>query len=132
MANFDGAHVLIIEDDKVSVDVLADLLNQLGITYTVVYDGRNVLERIAQLERVDSIFLDLELPKADGYQVFEMLKSEPRLSETPVIAYSAHLSHMTDAREMGFHGFLGKPLDAHEFPSQLDRIFNKLPVWAVR
>jgi CheY-like chemotaxis protein len=132
MAGFDGAHVLIIEDNSSSVDVLAGLLDHLNVTYTVVYNSRKVKDVIQQINQLDAIFLDIEMPGIDGYQVREILKSHPNVKDIPVVAYSAHSSQMAKARDEGFDGFLGKPLRASEFPGQLAQIFNKEPVWAIR
>jgi len=132
MSSFDGAHVLIIEDNSTSVDVLAGLLDQLKVTYTVVYNSRKVKDVIQVIKHLDAIFLDIEMPGIDGYQIRDMLKSYPHIQNIPVIAYSAHSSQMAKARAAGFDGFLGKPLRASEFPAQLAQIFNKMPVWAIR
>jgi two-component system, cell cycle response regulator DivK len=132
MVNFDGAHVLIVDDNSTSVEVLVGLLDQLCITYTVVYHSHQVGEVIPQLQRLDAIFLDLEMPGRDGYSVLQMLQADPYLSEVPTVAYSAHTSQMAQARQAGFHGFLGKPLRGSDFPTHIDRIFSRQPVWSIR
>jgi two-component system, cell cycle response regulator DivK len=132
MGEFDGAHVLIIDDNSTSVDVLAGLLDFLNVTYTVVYNSRKVRDAIQAINHLDAIFLDIEMPGIDGYQVRDMLKSDPPVKDIPVIAYSAHSSQMAKARAAGFDGFLGKPLRASQFPEQLAQIFDKVPVWAIR
>ena len=132
MSGFDGAHVLIVEDSGSSVDVLTGLLDNLNVSYTVVYNSHKVGEVVQQLDRLDAIFLDLEMPGLDGYVVRDMLKTQAELSDVPVVAYSAHSSQMAKVRDAGFNGFLGKPLRASEFPRQLAQIFNKQAVWAIR
>ena len=76
----------------------------------------------------DVIFLDLEMPEINGYEMIEILKNELGVS-APIIAYSVHISEVHVARKLGFDGFLGKPLRRTEFPGQLQRILNGEKVW---
>ncbi len=132
MSDFSEVHVLIIENDATSIDVLVQLLDQLGTGYTVLEDGRLVLEVVSQLLRVDVIFLDLEMPQVDGYDVLAAIQAAPELSAVPVVAYSSHVSEMSNARSAGFHSFLGKPLQGKQFSSHFNRILNHQPVWESR
>ncbi|HEX2618780.1 MAG TPA: response regulator, partial [Phototrophicaceae bacterium] len=79
------------------------------------------------LKLVDVVFLDLEMPGLDGYQVKEMLRSS--LGDTPIVAYTVHVSEINEVRNLGFNGFLGKPLDNARFPGQLARILRGEAVW---
>jgi two-component system, cell cycle response regulator DivK len=132
MANFENVHVLIVEDNSSSVEVLTGLLDQLKIRSTVIYDSRRIGEALPQLEDVRAVFVDLEIPGLDGYEVLEILRANERLGHVPIVAYTAHLSQMAQARDAGFHGFLGKPLRASLFPAQMMQILNGLPVWSIR
>ncbi len=132
MPNYEDVHVLIVEDNSSSVDVLTGLLDQLKIGSTVIYDSRKISEVLPQLEQVSAVFVDLEIPGLDGYEVLKILKADERLRHVPMIAYTAHLSQMAQARDAGFHGFLGKPLRASLFPAQIAQILNGLPVWSIR
>jgi two-component system, cell cycle response regulator DivK len=132
MANFDEVHVLIIEDNTSSVDVLTSLLDQLNVRYSVIYDSRKLSEILPQLTQINAVFVDLEIPGLDGYEVLKLLKTDERLSAVPMVAYTAHLSQMAQARDAGFHGFLGKPLRASLFPAQFSQILSGQPVWSIR
>ena len=70
------------------------------------------------------------MPRLDGYQVFDILKSYPHLKNVPVVAYSVHVSELNAARSRGFDSFLGKPLDVDQFPSQLTQILKGEGVWS--
>jgi CheY-like chemotaxis protein len=82
-----------------------------------------------ELAAIDVVFLDLEMPGANGYQVLEKLRADPRFQSVPVVAYTVHVSEISVAHEQGFHSFLGKPLDADRFPDQLARILSGESVW---
>lgn len=122
-------HALIIEDNTNNSEVLSLLLAQEGINSTSVSATRYVAQALDQLERIDAIFLDLEFPIGDGFDVFAALRRDTRLDSTPIIAYSVHTSEIDKVRSAGFDGFLGKPLNAGRFPDQLRRILNGRAVW---
>jgi two-component system cell cycle response regulator DivK len=59
------------------------------------------------------------------------IRSAEHLKSIPIIAVTAEASQdqMNKARESGFDGFLGKPLDPDRFPEQIRRILNGESVW---
>jgi two-component system cell cycle response regulator DivK len=126
---FSGVHALIIEDEETSVDVLQNLLEQLEVGSSVIYSNPDMAEIIGQTARPDVIFLDLEMPNMNGYEVLELIHSDPEFEGVPVVAYTTHISHMNEARRAGFHSFLGKPLHRYDFADNLRRILNGESVW---
>jgi two-component system cell cycle response regulator DivK len=121
-------HALIIDDNAFNVEVLERLLSSLGGTYTAAQDPTRVVEIVQRLKEIDVVFLDLEMPKRDGYQMLAILRQELGMA-VPIVAYTVHTSEIDYARRLGFDGFLGKPLDPDRFPGQLERILNGEPVW---
>lgn len=120
-------HALLIDDNSQNLKVLAQLLSKQGVTSTEVINPTKLQSLLPTLERVDVVFLDLEMPGLDGYSVKDLLKSY--LGDTPIIAYTVHISEINVVRNLGFDGFLGKPLDHSRFPEQLARILNGEQVW---
>jgi two-component system OmpR family response regulator len=120
-------HALIIDDNGQNRRVLAQLLTKQGASYTEVADPRALPDLLASVGPVDVVFLDLEMPGQDGYSVKDLLRSW--LGETPIIAYTVHISEMMEVKKLGFDGFLGKPLDTSRFPEQFSRILSGKPVW---
>src|SRR5258708_1141066 len=112
-------HALIIDDNLQNLQVLTHLLAKQGLTSTNVSDPTNLEGMWQTLERLDVVFLDLEMPGLDGFRVKDMLRSQ--FGELPIIAYTVHTSEISVARKTGFDGFLGKPLDHTRFPDQLAR-----------
>jgi CheY-like chemotaxis protein len=132
VTTFENNHVLIVENDDTSIDVLVHLLAQLGVGYTVVFDSCTVLEKLRGVSFLSAIFVDLEMPQCDGYELLEQLQAIPGLDSIPFVAYTSHLSEMANCRDAGFHSFLGKPLHGKRFREQLQRIFANQPVWEAR
>jgi two-component system cell cycle response regulator DivK len=123
-----NAHALIIDDNAYNAEVLERLLTALGDRFTTLQDPMQLKDVVAELDQIDIVFLDLEMPKQDGYQTLEILKGDLALP-VPVVAYTVHISEMDEARALGFDGFLGKPLDPKRFPDQLARLLAGQQVW---
>lgn len=119
---------LIIDNDPDNVEILRRLLLAQNAECTVILDAARLKEFWEDFRKADVIFLDLAMPYMNGYQVFEILQDEVEPT-VPIIAYTVHTSEINTVRELGFHGFLGKPLDAARFPEQLARILRGEPVW---
>jgi CheY-like chemotaxis protein len=125
----DGKFVLIVEDDISSVEVLGQYLEFLNVKYFVLADGSHILDVIKGFPRVDVIFLDLDLASQNGYEVFKTIRSDTKWNQIPVVVYTSHTDQKSQARQAGFHSFLGKPLNSKAFPMQLQNILSNEPVW---
>lgn len=126
------AHVLVVEDNVPNFVLIARMLAYMGVQRCEwKTSGWQVVEFADTLPRIDLILMDIRLPYEDGFQALEKVRSHPRLKETLVVAVTAEASveQMKRAKESGFDGFLGKPLDPDRFPDQIKRVLNGDPVW---
>jgi CheY-like chemotaxis protein len=128
MANL---HALIIDDDVYSIYVMERLLDQENISYTPVADPTRLEEILKTLDAVDIVFLDLEMPKLDGYEVLALLKKHIE-AKVPIVACTVHTAEINNTRRQGFFSFVAKPLDLDRFSDQLHRILSGVPVWELR
>jgi len=82
-------------------------------------------------KRFDLIFLDLQLPKKDGYAILSDIRAEPRHAATRVVALTANVSRreVERCRKAGFDGFIGKPIDGRRFSELLRKILEGEAVW---
>ncbi|NLX09997.1 MAG: response regulator [Chloroflexi bacterium] len=124
-------HALIIDDDAYSIHVMERLLDQEDISYTAVADPTRLEGILQTLDTVDIVFLDLEMPKLDGYEVLAMLKTHLTAS-VPIVACTVHTAEINNTRRKGFFSFVAKPLDLDRFSDQLHRILSGIPVWEAR
>ncbi len=123
-------HALIVDDNITNLEVMAEMLAALGVTYTAVQNPTRLGDVLDALERLDVVFLDLEMPGMDGYTVLDILRHDYGIT-APIVASTVHLNEIQTAREIGFDSFLGKPLKVSRFPNQLARILNGEPVWEI-
>jgi CheY-like chemotaxis protein len=124
-------HALIIDDDAYSVYVMERLLDQENISYTAVTDPTRLEKTLQTLDAVDIVFLDLEMPKLDGYEVLALLKEHIE-AKVPIVACTVHTAEINNTRRKGFFSFVAKPLDLDRFSDQLHRILSGIPVWESR
>ena len=129
MESIEGKRALIIDDDQRNIAVLRKMLDQMMVKCTAIDDCRNIEARLLEVDQPDVIFLDLEMPGTNGYNVLKLLQSSRNFANVPVVACTVHTSQMNRGKAAGFHSFLGKPLDSHTFPDQLRRILSGHPVW---
>lgn len=128
-SNLSQSHAIIIEDDTRNRQVLGKLLAHEGLTHTDVPDPNQMANALENVSQVDVVFLDLEMPGMNGYDVLKVLQSDSSFENVPIVACTVHVNEMNNAYELGFHSFLAKPLDPDRFPSQLARILNGERVW---
>jgi two-component system, cell cycle response regulator DivK len=123
--------VLVVEDNVSNFVLIARMLGYLGIHCEWKTSGYEVVEYADTLPRLDLILMDIRLPYEDGYGALRKIRTSPRLKNIPVVAVTAEASEeqIAKARQSGFDGFLGKPLDPDRFPEQIQRILAGDPVW---
>jgi len=120
---------LIIDDNTFNMTILARYLEEQGFESITVSHPSHVEDIMATMEDIQIVFLDLEMPELDGFDVLKTLKSNSRLDNIPIIAHTVHISEIKVAHSAGFDGFIGKPLNADKFPRQLARILEGKGVW---
>jgi two-component system cell cycle response regulator DivK len=123
--------VLVVEDNVSNFVLIARMLGYLGIHCEWKTSGYEVVEYADTLPRLDLILMDIRLPYEDGYGALRKIRASERLKLVKIVAVTAeaNLEQMERARNSGFDGFLGKPLDPDRFPDQILNILNGKPVW---
>jgi two-component system cell cycle response regulator DivK len=130
---FENVTVLIVEDNVSNFVLMARMLGHMGLHCEWKTSGFEVVEYAETLPRVDLILMDIRLPYEDGYQALEKLRLVDSLKDIPVVAVTAYASdeQLKRAKQAGFQGFIGKPLDPDRFPNQIRTLLKGDPVWEV-
>ena len=83
--------------------------------------------------RPDIFLLDINMPKMDGKQVLEKMKSNPKLKNIPVIVLttSNHERDIIDSYNLGVNAYLRKPLNIEEFREMIHQFENFWMMWVV-
>lgn len=104
--------ILIVDDDRRAREVLSGFITPLGLTPVLAEDGVSALKMMAD-QPPDLVLLDIMMPKMDGRQVLERIKSSPDLRHIPVIMVSAldELEIVAQCIERGADDYLVKPFN---------------------
>jgi signal transduction histidine kinase/DNA-binding response OmpR family regulator len=80
---------LVVDDDRSVVKVLSETLRKKGFAVVAAYDGN---EAVAALEQriPDILVTDLKMPRMDGYDLIQRVKTTPEWAEIPVLVMTAH------------------------------------------
>lgn len=113
--NFDGLKVMIIDDSKTIRRTAETLLQKAGCTVLTATDGFDALAKIAD-SNPDIIFVDIMMPRLDGYQTCALIKNNAAFKSTPVIMLSSKdgLFDKAKGRIVGSDEYLTKPFSKEE------------------
>jgi twitching motility two-component system response regulator PilG len=105
-----GLRIMVVDDSKTIRQSAQLMLDQEGCTVVHAVDGFDALARITE-SPVDLIFIDILMPRLDGYQTCALLKKNPRLAGIPVVMLSGRDNMFDRARGRlaGSGEHLGKP-----------------------
>ncbi|WP_369212188.1 response regulator [Streptomyces flavofungini] len=124
--------VLLVEDDPgdelMTREAFED--NKIGNTLHVVRDGEEALDFLyrrgahTEAPRPDLILLDLNLPKYDGRQVLERIKSDADLTDIPVVVLTTSAAEEDILRSYKLHAnaYVTKPVDLDQFIAAVRQI----------
>jgi DNA-binding response OmpR family regulator len=144
------ARILLVEDDPRDVELTMTALADYNLTNEVVvtHDGEEALDylycrgkfqtRMNQNPAV--MLLDLKLPKVDGLEVLEKVKSDEKLKVIPVVVLTSSREErdMVASYKLGVNAYVVKPVDFHEFVNAIKElgvfwaIINEPPPGSVR
>lgn len=121
-ANFEGLKVMIIDDSKTIRRTAETLLEKAGCTVITAVDGFDALAKIAD-SNPDVIFVDIMMPRLDGYQTCALIKNNADFSNKPVIMLSSKdgLFDKARGRIVGSDEYLTKPFSKDELFDAINR-----------
>ena len=116
--------VLVVDDEEVVRRVLAKFLRNMGHTALVAEDGVEALAKLSP--EVDLIYLDCELPGADGVELTRLIREQQEYAAIPIIMISGHGDRSTRIRALaaGVNDFLTKPFDTVELRLRTDTLLQ--------
>jgi two-component system cell cycle response regulator DivK len=113
--------ILVVEDSPDNMKLFRTVLTLKGHEVTGLPGGEGLLETIERTTP-DLVLMDIQLPGQDGFALLREIRQSP-FSTLRVVALTAHA--MTGDRERaleaGFDGYITKPIDIRNFPTQVSR-----------
>jgi CheY-like chemotaxis protein len=129
-----GKRILLVEDNENDLELTMMALESSRLAHDVhiARDGEQALEylerRGAYINRPDLdpvvILLDLKLPKIDGLEVLERVRTHPKLKTVPVVMLSSSCEERDIARsyELGVNAYVVKPVDFEQFSNAIKEL----------
>lgn len=117
-----GIKVLVVDDSKTIRRTAENLLVRAGCVVTTAADGFEALAKIVD-SRPHVIFVDIMMPRLNGYQTCSLIKSNQALRNTPVIMLSSKdgLFDRAKGRMVGAEQYLTKPFTRAELVGAIRR-----------
>ncbi len=118
--------ILIAEDDNINFLLMERILQLKNYTILRAENGLEAVEICRNNPAIDLVFMDIKMPVMDGFQAFEKIREFNK--DLPIIASTAYSS--SDDKEkimdVGFTGYISKPVHKNEIFELLDSIFGKI------
>jgi DNA-binding response OmpR family regulator len=124
-----SVEVLVVDDDRKTVDLVRLYLERAGYGVRTAYDGRQALE-LARARRPDLVVLDLMLPHLDGLDVCHVLFNE--IGRVPVIMLTARTTEADKlvGLETGADDYVTKPFSPRELVARVKAVLRRANVTA--
>ena len=114
--------VLVIEDNALNMKLVRSLLaiGEHGIIEAL--DAESGI-RLAREQKPDLILMDIQLPNMDGLDATRIIKSDPALKDTVIIALTSHVMDGDErkAKEAGCDGYISKPIYTRAFLKTMEK-----------
>lgn len=119
---FQGLKILVIDDSKTIRRTAETLLKKEGCDVITANDGFEALSKVADYNP-DIIFVDIMMPRLDGYQTCALIKHNQKFRHTPVIMLSSKdgLFDRARGRIVGSEEYLTKPFTREELLGAIRR-----------
>lgn len=124
--------IFVVEDNSLNRIVFQMALLVEGAKLEFERWGRDAVNRLSYQRSVDLIILDLMLHNdVSGYDIFTEIRANPKYDAIPIVAVSAAepAIALPKTRQMGFSGFIAKPINDDLFPKQIAQILEGKKVW---
>ena len=142
--------ILIVEDDPKDVELTLTALEEYNLANEVVVtrDGEEALDylycrgnfKLRSSDNPAVLLLDLKLPKVDGLEVLQQIKSDEKLRMIPVVVLTSSREErdMVASYKLGVNAYVVKPVDFHEFVNAIKElgifwaVINEPPPGSIR
>jgi two-component system response regulator VicR len=127
MSSEERKKVVCIEDEPEMIDLVRLILGRKGFELIGAVGGREGLETVRR-EKPDLVLLDLMMPDMDGWEVYQQMKADDELKDTPVIVVTAKAQSID--KVLGLHiakvdDYVTKPFGPQELLESVRKVLGE-------
>ncbi len=123
-AAFDGRVILLADDDVRTIFALSSVFEAQGARLEIARNGREAVQRVAELTAIDLVLMDVMMPEMGGLEAIAMIRRGSAGADLPIIVLTANA--MPDDRQKclaaGASDYLAKPID-------VERLLSRCRAW---
>ena len=129
--NFDGKHILLVEDNELNREIAYEILTEYGFRVDVATNGKSAYDMVTDSyhDLYDLILMDIQMPIMDGFECTKSIRNlaDDKLSKIPIVAMSANAfaEDKKSAYEIGMNGFITKPIIIDEVISVITKVLEE-------
>lgn len=116
--------ILVVDDTAVDLAKIKQIVERAGHRVTTARDGMEAVEK-ALADAPDMIFMDILMPRMDGFRATTAMRAIPALATVPIILVSANsgAANVDIAKKRGAQALIGKPFLPHQIIEQISNQF---------
>jgi diguanylate cyclase (GGDEF)-like protein len=113
-----------VDDDAEMLELLEEVVSQLGHTSVTAVDGVDALEKLEE-DHFDIVITDISMPRMDGIELTKRVRAE--FEDTDVLTVTGYQTEYryTDVIEIGASDFISKPFNVNELEAKINRIIRE-------
>ena len=119
-------HILVVEDEPDTAELLEFHLENAGYKVTITEDGYQALKKIHKL-KPDLLILDLMIPEIDGFEVCRLIRKDPATESLPVMMCTANSDETSKIQglDFGADDYVTKPFSPREVVLRVKNILKR-------
>lgn len=118
--------ILLVEDNEQNRYLATFLLEQAGFTVVHAPNGKAAVALAAEISPA-LVLMDIQMPEMDGYEAARQILALPECSRIPIVAVTSYAmaGDRLRALEMGFAGYIEKPIETESFVEAIRGFIEK-------
>ena len=117
--------ILLLEDDTILQEIIAEFLQERGYEVDSFIDGQSALDSIEQT-KYDMLLLDVNVPEIDGFEIVEYLRDIKNTTPVIFITSLTSVKYLQKAFDIGANDYLKKPFDLDELDIRIKHHLSSL------
>lgn len=120
---FAGARLLVVDDDAISIEMLAEILANMGVSAVLAHSGAQALATLEADAAFDGVLLDCEMPTGSGYDAARAIRQIEACAHLPILAMTGTVGgeHAARLEAAGMNGSITKPVRLRDLKMLLER-----------